>query len=483
MSMYCTLPQVDSLRILPGKDNNLLSFYSNNSANYVTYPGFYYKLVWSINSLPITQVYQPLGMRSDGTFVPVVVNLKDVIENYLSISVKNNITAPQQSNNTELIRVGLTIYGCYRTSQGEQIIDSIIAINTNNPIYFYNGESFSFWSEKNNSGIVSNYMPHGDTSPENRGSWLGPLKPNIYADTTVVTTRNTRIKEASKNDAYEISTNSSRTASAFILKKSGSSNVLAYDFVRLVIYDKQERVSRFGVMELSSITSTYSINSILTIPVGIPELNDLMVLSSTAVTGKFNMQYYVYEQGIPSLEISPDQDSYYQIQFGKYYDPGDAGLSVTSVPLTFKINPICVTDRDNQYDFTNLRNLSVLYYSKLGGWWQIPCYNTFNKKNVNIKNTLRKSPVISKGTFDSNKHVVTTLAEDSYTVHTNWLNNREILEVEDMLQSPVIYLVSGSKYIPVVISDVKTDIDTTNNRQLKSYTFEFEAGYYKNTIK
>lgn len=478
-----TLPQFDSLRILPGKDNNLLSFYSDNSADYFTYPGFYYKLVWSINSQQIIQVYQPLGIRPDGTFVPVVVNLKDVVENYLSTSVKNNITTPQQSDNTDLIRVGLTIYECYRTYQGEQTIDSTIVINTNNPIYFYNGESFSFWSEKNNSNIVSNYMPHGDTSPENRGSWLGPLKPNIYADTVVDATRGARIKEASKNDAYEISTNSSRTASAFILKKSGSSNVLTYDFVRLVIFDKQERVSRVGAMELSSIASTDSINSILTMPVGIPELNDLMVLSGSPVTGKFSMQYYVYEQGIPSLEISPNQDSYYQIHFGKYYDPGDAGLSVTSVPLTFKINPICTTDRDNQYDFTNLRDLSILYYSKLGGWWQIPCYNTFNKKNVNIKNTLRKSPVISKGTFDSNKHIVTTLAEDSYTVHTNWLNNREILEVEDMLQSPVIYLVSGSKYIPVVISDVKTDIDTTNNRQLKSYTFEFEAGYYKNTIK
>lgn len=483
MTMYCTVPQVDSLRVLPGKDDNFITFYSNNSADYVTYPGFYYKLVWSINSLPITQVYQSLGMHSDGTLVRVVVNLKDVVENYLSTSVKNNITTPQQSNNTELIRVGLTIYGCYRTSQGEQIIDSIIAINTNNPIYFYNGESFSFWEQKDNKSKASNYMPHGDSSPENRGTWLGPLKPNIYANTVISSGRGVIIKETCKNEAYEIDTESNRTVSAFIIKNDGSSNVLAYDYIRLIIYDKKGRVSRFGLMQLSDITTVSVGNSILTIPVGIPQLNSLMVSNPNPVTGKFNMQYYIYDAGIPDLEISPSQDSYYQIQFGRFYHPDDVGLSITSVPLTFKITPICIKDKEKQYDFTNLKNLSILYYSRLGGWWQIPCYNTFNKKEISNKNTIRKSPIVSKDVYSANKHVVTTQSEDTYILYTNWLNNREVLEVEDMLESPIIYLVSGQKYIPVIISDVKTEIDTTNNRNLKSYTFEFEAAYYKNTIK
>lgn len=480
--IYYTLPQVDSLRVLPGKDDNLLSFYSTNSADNIQYPGFYYKLNWSVNGHSFTQIYQPLGVDENNSFVPVTLNIKDVIDIYLSIAVDNNITTPTPSTGDRLVGVALSIYGCYRTTQGEQIIDSAIAINSNNPIYFYNGESFSFWSGKNNSSLVTNYMPHGTDTPQNRGTWLGPMKPNIFASPPVSLGRGAFIPEVSKNDAYEITPDSSRTASAFVVNKSGNSNVLAYDIIRLVIYDKQGRVSRIGLMELSGIAGTLSTNSILTIPVGIPELNNLMVLSGSPVSGQFAMQYYVYDSVVPNLAISFDQDSYYQIYLSKYFTPGST-VAVSSVPLTFKINPICVRVPDTQYEFTNLKNLSILYYSKLGGWWQISCYNTLNKKNVNIKNTLRKSPVISKTTFSANQHVVATFAEDSYTVYTGWLDNREILEVEDMLQSPMIYLVSGEKYIPVVISDVKTSIDTSNNRQLKSYTFEFEAGYYKNTIK
>ncbi len=480
--LYYTLPTIDSLRVLPGKDDNLLSFYSSNSTDDSTYPGFYYKLNWEINGHNIIQVYQPLGVDIDGQFVPIVLNIKDVIDNYLSITVDNSITSPQQSTSDRIIPVSLTISGCYRTSQDEQVIESVIAINSNNPIYFYNGESFSFWSGKSNSSLVTNYMPHGEDLPENRGTWLGPLKPNIFKNTRSTTSRGSLIKEGSKIDAYEITPDSSRTASAFIIKKNNNTNVLAYDYIGLTIYDKKGRVSRFGRMELSGITSLNMYNGILTIPVGVPELNNLMVVSSSPVTGMFTMQYYVYESGVPRLEISPVQDSYYQIYLGKYYSPGDTNAS-SSVPLTFKINPICVKKSDTQYEFTNLRDLSILYYSRLGGWWQIPCYGTFNHKGINVKNTLRKSPVISKGIFSSNQHIVTTLSEDSYTIHTNWLNDREILEVEDMLQSPEIYLVSGQKYIPVVISGVKTDINTSNDRQLKSYTFEFEAGYFKNTIK
>lgn len=471
-----TLPALDTLRMLPGKDDNILTFYSDQSANNVTYPGFYYKLTWTINGHTIIQVFQPLGRYADNTFVPVKINIKDILDKYFTETEENECTVPTQYYNGKISTLSnLLIQGCYRTSNGETVIDSSNPINSASPVYFYNGESFSFWSQKNNSTTASNYMATSDR----KGTWIGIFKPNGLSSVNPSIGRGARIKDVYKREAYDMDLTSNRTASTFLVNGTNVNNGLTYSYATLAVYDLKGRVSRFGTCDLDvGFVDNVVSKSILTVPVGISQLNDIMIWSNVPIEpGKFSMQYYVYDGVIPALEISPEQDSYYQIWLGNYVPYG----ALRTVPLTFRITPICKRDTEMEYDFSNISDLTILYYSRMGGWWQIPLYSKRNKRKINVKNTLRNSAVISKNIFDRNKHVVTTVSDEKYLVNTGWLNDREVLEVEDMLQSPVLWLISGEKYIPVVISSADVDIDT--NRGLKSYSFEFENGYYKNTIR
>lgn len=462
---------MDENRILPGKDDNFLTFYSDQSANIVTYPAFYYAVDWVVAGNQIHQVFQPLGRYEDNTFVPIKVNIRDIVEKYLTETEENTCAEPLQYFTGKIATISfLRIRGCYITSGGETTIDEVLAIN-NNPVYFYDGESFSFWNQKNNSGTATGYLGTADKP----GTWIGSFKPNSLTNMTPSIFSGALLSSYYKREAYDIDTTSNRTASTFFLKRSGQQIVTNYTFARLAVYDKKGRISRFGVLNLDYLLQTMD-KSILTVPVGIPQLNDIMVLSATPVSNRFAMQYYVYDGVIPELEISPEQDSYYQIWLGNYYP----NAQIRTVPLTFRITPVCKKDSELEYDFSDISDINVLYYSRMGGWWQIPLYSRRNRRKVSVKNVIRNSAVVSKNIFDRNKHVVTTTSDDKYLVNTGWLTDRECLEVEDMLESPVLWLVSGQKYIPVVISSAEVEIDT--NTGIKSYSFEFENGYYKNTI-
>lgn len=448
---------------LPGKDNNIYSFYGDHAEEYTTYPDYYYQVELLINGVvKSVYKYRPNGIQ------PISINIRYLISPYFTIEFENWQQAIINYPDRVLsVRLNVTAY--YISVQtGEPVTVPEDTTQSSGLRFYWNGTSHDFWQERYNSNTILTYQPTGTTFPNDRPQWVGPRKCMQYPGAYPPGSAGGVLPKSVINVAYDIHWDTHRTVTAVLHDGIDYFN----DEYYIACFDASGKMTKFGISYFNLPDFTPD-KKFVSIPVGIPEINNLA--TDTLTTGMIFFQLTAYGASISSEKRIDDKDCYYQVMLLKSNTVFQNQANST-VPLTFKIHR-------GVNNLLKMNCVDILYYSKLGGWWQIPAYRR-NYKDVSIKTTTYTLPdnrvITPSYRSESSVHIT---ADDVYTINTNWMTDREILEVEDMIQSPELYLCVGGINIPVSLVDSSYTVDSTDNRQLKSYTFKFKANYNKQTIR
>lgn len=455
---------------LPGKDDNIYEFYGDNAADYANYPDYFYQVQLKIDNV-VKDVYKYVP---NGT-TPIRINIRNLIAPYFSYDFENDTTEmpylpSHHAGVNKVLATVLVIRAYYITPAG--VITSAGESNSTGIRYYWNGTSNDFWSEKYNYDTIRNYIPTGSTFPNDRPQWVGPKKPLSFP--SAYPSRATgvgRLQPAAKNAAYDIHRGTYRTASAVLYD---TDTHYFNDQYYVACYDCDGKMTKSGISIFDMRADFVPNDKFITIPVGIPQINALAVTSLQS--GKIFFQLTAYGASIGSEKYIDDKDAYYQVMLMKSNVLFEDQVNST-IPLTFRINEGKPNDR------RNMNYIDILYYSKLGAWWQIPAYKR-NYKETNIKtDSYTLSDTVAKTISSRNRKTVHVEATDEYVVNTDWLDSQQISEVEDMIQSPSIYLCIGGVNIPVSLADSSYTIDTADRRNLRAYTFKFKTDYNKQVIR
>lgn len=462
---------------LPGKDDNIYSFYSTSTASSTDDTYYYFVQVKNSNTIlatsKIKNVYTYQGGQLASASNPSI-NIRNIIAPYFNETFNNDSTQIISTIHTSVLEIAVTVQGYIinsTTGEPEIVADDSA---TTPYIYFYNGCTFDFWNEQFNYNTILSYMNTGNNFPDDRPNWVGPLKPKTSSNYYMLGSAGGQLPEMAKYEMYDIRINSYRTATSVLDDDSTYYN----NCYRINVYDRDGKMTKFGTANLTSLlpdlnTRGAKLQKFKTFPVGVPQINALA--SSTYTDGLIYFQLTAHGHSIESAKYIDDKDEYYQIMLwniNKVY----SNQPNSTVPLNFHI--IRGQDPIGEMNF-----MDIVYYSKLGGWWTIPAYKR-NYKNVSINttsNTLNNNRL--RNTTYRGAETVHIDANDTFVVNTDWVSGREVFEIEDMIQSPMIYLSKGGINIPVHIENSNYIVDASNNRVLRSYTFNFVADYIKNTIK
>jgi len=457
---------------LPGKDDNIYEFYGDNATDYANYPDYFYQVQLKIDNV-VKDVYKYVP---NGT-TPIRINIRNLIAPYFSYDFENNISTimykpSDQSGVAKVLSVVLVINAFCILPNG-----TIAGVGqdsgTSETRYYWNGTSNDFWSEKYNQDTILNYIPTGTVFPSDRPQWVGPKKPLSFpsAYPPPPTTIRGELQPAAKNAAYDIHRGTYRTVSAVLYD---TDTHYFNDQYYVACYDCDGKMTKSGISILDMRADLVPNDKFITVPVGIPQINALAVTSLQ--TGKIFFQLTTYGASIGSERYIDDKDAYYQVMLMRSNALFENQANST-IPLTFRINEGKPNDR------RNMNYIDILYYSKLGAWWQIPAYKR-NYKETNIKtDSYTLSDTVAKTISSRNRKTVHVVAEDVFVVNTDWLDSQQISEVEDMIQSPSIYLCIGGVNFPASLTDSSYTIDTTDRRNLRAYTFKFKTDYNKQVIR
>ena len=459
---------------LPGRDNNIYSFYSTSTASSTDETYYYLVQVKSgntvISTIKINQVLTYEGGHLAVGSDPKI-NIRNIIAPYFNEVFNNNSAEIISQIHTNVLEISIVVSGyVINTTTGEpEAVADDTATSPN--IYYYDGCTFDFWNELYNYNTILSYQPTGNTFPSDRPNWVGPMKPKTSSNYYLPGSAGGMIPEY---EMYDIHVNSYRTATSVLDNDSAYFN----NCYRVNVYDKDGRMTKFGTADLTSLLPDLNsrgskFQKFKTFPVGVPQINTLA--SATFEDGKIYFQLTAHGVSIGSAKYIDDKDEYYQIMLWNRNQAYNNQANST-VPLNFHI--LRGPDPLGELNFVD-----IVYYSKLGGWWAIPAYKR-NYKTVDINtisNTLNNNRL--RNTTYRDAQTVHISAEDTFVVNTDWVSGGEIFEVEDMIQSPMIYLCKGGINIPVHLVNSSYTVDASNKRVLRSYTFNFATDYIKNTIK
>lgn len=467
MAMHITSP---SGSYLPGKDNNIYEFYGDNAADYGNYPDYFYQVQLKINNV-VKGVYKYVP---NGT-TPIRINIKNLIAPYFSYEFENDTTElpylPTNHSGVDKVLTVVLVINAYCILPNGTIAGVGQDSGTSGTRYYWNGTSNDFWSEKYNYNTIRNYIPTGTAFPTDRPQWVGPYQPLKFKSAYPPSAHVGVLSEAAKNSAYDIHRGTYRTASAVLYD---TDTHYFNDEYYIACYDCSGNMTKSGISILDMRADFVANNKFVTLPVGVPQINDLAVTSLQ--TGKIFFQLTTYGASIGSEKYIDDKDAYYQVMLMKSNALFENQANST-IPLTFRI----VEGKDNNRREMNY--IDILYYSKLGAWWQIPAYKK-NYKETSIKTeSYTLTDTIAKTASSRNRKTAHVEATDEYVINTDWLNSYQISEVEDMIQSPTIYLCISGVNIPVSLTNSSYTIDTTDKRNLKAYTFKFKTDYNKQVIR
>ena len=474
--MHITSPYTSPNRpYLPGKDDNIYEFYGDNANNPSDYPDYYYVVTFKIynEGSGLYEDKEVYKYKPSGS-TPIRINIRNMLAPHFTHTFENELSTlvgyPTANGSKKVILCKLYIVGYYIEDSGFPV-PHVVESGYSAEICYWDGTSHDFWQERYNHDEILTYIPTGTTYPSDRPQWVGPRKPIGSASTYIPNAAVSFLQQSCKNEMYEISDLTFRTVSA-VIEDNGSYFNNTY---KVACYDKDGKMTKTGLGNISNLLpSIDSRNKFITLPVGVPQINALA--SNSWQSGRIFFQLTAHGTSLGSQRQIDDKDEYYQIMLWNMNAQYDNQANA-SLPLTFHIQRRTTTGRND------LSHIDILYYSKLGGWWQIAAYNR-NYKETSIKTESRKLLDTQVKTISArSRKTVHTNAEDYYTINTDWLNDREILEIEDMIQSPDIYLCNGGVYIPVTLTDSTYVIDTTDKRQLKSYTLKFTADYNKKTLR
>lgn len=437
MSMHITNP---TGTYLPGKDDNFYSFIGDN-ANAVDYK-YTLKLV-------INNVVKDIFMYSSLGAEPIKINIRNLLFPYLSIPTMSKQTTLQEYYGC--IKVQLKVSGTNGTYSDSEV--------TSTAKFYWNGTSYDFWRAKWNYDQMDNFIP---TSSQ-RALWVGPQRTSKSTLPYTGSGANRRITNTAISEAYPISqyTNGTATVVPFSQGLPGAQEIMWADRLFIYVYDACGKITK----ELMTILSEPRVSDFtvkfMTIPVGVPQINSLI---NSFIIERYGTEY--------TDTINPDNEKYYEILVS------NSNTGQSTAPLTFEICKV-----ENSTGVFDISNASLLYYSKLGGWWQLPL-NCRNIRDTAIKSSIINKNITNTGNSEYSrlKDVVHTESTDVITANSGWVNKKLIPEYEDMIQSPEIWITHGDWYLPVVLQDATFRTDETNIRELVNYELKFTTGYDKKTI-
>lgn len=161
--------------------------------------------------------------------------------------------------------------------------------------------------------------------------------------------------------------------------------------------------------------------------------------------------------------INPETDGFYVVSFASaVFD----GLTRIDTPVSaFTLFAI-----DNCHD----DEFRILYKSTFGGWWQVRTHRKHYKEN-SYKSSVMTNRFYQTPSVDMRyRKAVGVKAESKLTLNTDWLQQWEVDEIEDMLLSPDIWIIRNGVYIPATLTDADYQISEVKQDKLVSYTFTFD---------
>lgn len=175
-----------------------------------------------------------------------------------------------------------------------------------------------------------------------------------------------------------------------------------------------------------------------------------------------------------SIFTNMDDCAYVVFYFAETYSSGVTADTPVSQPLIFRQSK-CP------------ESFAVLYRSYEGSWNMIQC-NRRAVETTAIETTTRED--VHPTTWNESSRLISAVnvqALGNWKLNTDWINEAINKDVNDMLQSPSLYIMhyhdGELEYIPVTLANANYITKQHNDVNLFSYTFEFAESYFKNTIK
>ena len=167
-----------------------------------------------------------------------------------------------------------------------------------------------------------------------------------------------------------------------------------------------------------------------------------------------------------------------------YYTIRGKGANTTSITKLYTINIIC----DSSFGYEGIR---LTWLNKFGGW----DYYTFNQKSIRSLTTKKTQYTQLGGTWNKGTYRphgykggmknFRMNAKELIKVNTDFLNDEESIWMEELLNSPEVYIVNQysaddtggiiNKYIePVIVTTSSFTRKTKANDKLIQYTIDLE---------
>ena len=127
--------------------------------------------------------------------------------------------------------------------------------------------------------------------------------------------------------------------------------------------------------------------------------------------------------------------------------------------------------------YTRYKPLTLNFTTLSGGFDAVTFYQKNEKKISNEQKSYLKFPYEREGDYYYKTNIYNRGFEvyqdnivEEYVLSTNWLNNEEIVELEELWTSPDVYLQVNDELVPVILSDSTKVIYNEKSPGLKEYT-------------
>lgn len=414
----------------------------------------HYKIYVKIDGAVVCTLLMP-SIDADG----IVVDVRNIVNDYLSSQFCNDITI-EFYHTSECISLSLQFVERYHNGTSWSDNTSV-----------YSSDEYFVWLS------AADFQMARDCSEINRRfergeiPWMGvgvqyqftdlsnsaagmAYKKKLFANPYMV-------GDGSKKDTF-------RTATSMKYYTGQDGTTIDRNYFHLCTFDKEFNTMKHFVFNSSSAPNDVK-HKLRSFPVGIAGLNSIQWTTKTLWNGVYNY-------------INPLEDVYYCVWCSTSVQASlNMNVANSTQVIPFKMCGIY------RYDI-----YYVLYKCSNGGWWQIRCDRKHSREKT-VDNSYRigahsRAPQTLLGNDASYKVTEHVSSNGAYTLNTDWIaRDGNISEVEDMIQSPQIYImtagITGPVYTPVVLKSTDVAIKNVAQDKLVQYQFQFEEAYYQPVIR
>lgn len=277
--------------------------------------------------------------------------------------------------------------------------------------------------------------------------------------------------------AYKIDMNTPRTIGFFTYGYDVSPGEIANRYYVWVYNSKFQRTKEyvFANPDVNSLGLNSFSKAITQMPCSPYNINQMV---SNNEWSAINLTTYGSTQYI---DPNNDDDKYYVVFTHEGWGIG-MGYEWGYRAVPFEIIPC------SRYTVYN-----ILYKTLEGSWWQIRTEMKNERETDTDRSVMYNTWGLRAGQVMPNsksfKTVMHVEGNGSIILNTDWIGNQGLVEeIEEMIVSPDIYLVSADElgnlvYTPVVLKDKSYKIHNKQQDKLFQYEFEFEEAYKKTTLR